>query len=359
MAFIKRNKLWLFLLTFTLILFLGIFSLFRAAAKGDLQNKTVLSLAKKVHHQFKQPSPIKIGIINDVKCYGKPDEDDPDAVKELNWRCSEPLESMVWKMNNEFQPDLVVENGSLIKGKGFEPETTLNLTKGIIERFKAPVFYNLGEEEVRNFSKERWRELMQAENDYYYIDQGNYRLIFLDSNHLELESGEVVDSSPGNISHSGLLDQDQWQWLEDALKTAGFKEKIVFVYHPPISTDLDSQGILFKDGEKLRELLVEHQVRAVFSGFVNRFCRQKYQGVEYITLQGPWDSNGKLKEDFKRKNGGIFSEITLDEDEIKVLVNYRRGRGAGYYNFDLTPNGFSCLDGFTLRQKYQEMLAID
>lgn len=346
----------------TILFLLVIFSLgsfFWLVWEGKIINNTIIKISQSILDKFYPQEKLTIGWVTDAKCYGEQNKDTGE--RELNWRCIDPLESMAWKMNHEVKPDLIVQGGSLIKNKGLPSEELFVLAGEILKKNKAPVYPMIGEEEVRGFSKEKWRELSGQSKNYYYIDHKRYRLIFLDTNNYqESENGEIVDSAPGKFNNVGLIDQAQFNWLKEVLKRSQLKKVLVFMHHPPIYTDLELDESAFgSDSGRIRNLFADYNVRAVFSGYLDRMCRQTYQGVDYFVLQGVWESNDKLKDDFRFKNGGIFGEIYVSENETKVVVNYHRNRGGGYYSLELTPGGYSCLDGYTLREKYQEKLQLD
>ncbi|HHX58204.1 MAG TPA: hypothetical protein GX706_00315 [Candidatus Moranbacteria bacterium] len=355
----KKAKIIVAIIIFVLTVTIGVGGSFWLVWEGKITNDKVVSLSKDILDKFYPQEELTIGWVTDAKCYGK--QDDKTGERELNWRCIEPLESMVWKMNNETSPDLVVQGGSLIKNKGLPSEELFMAASGILKKIKAPIYPIIGEEEVRGFSKEQWRNLSGQSSNYYYVDEGRYRLVFLDTNNYRLsESGEIVDSVPGQFSNVGLIDEKQLKWLEATLKSSQLRKVLVFMHHPPIYTDLETEESSFsQDSGNIRTLFANYNVKAVFSGYLDRMCRQTYQGVEYFVLQGIWESNDKLKEDFRFKNGGIFGEIYVSEEATKVIVNYHRNRGGGYYDLEITPGGYSCLDGYTLRERYQDKIQLD
>lgn len=309
---------------------------------------------------------LKFGFITDAHCYAKNGKNKDEW--ELNWRCSKPLSDFVWKMNNDYHPDFVLENGDFIDGKDDRSYADFLDAKKIFDQVSAPNFHVMGNHEARSFHKDQWLELIGREKPYYYFDAKGYRIIVLNGNNKRLVDGSIVNASPQIESYPGLLDVEQIDWLNNLMNDSKDYPKIVFVHQPPIYTDAKTQPELFIDGGKLRKVFAQNNVRAVFSGHVERACNFIEDGVEYYVLPGFWKSNTGLKEDARYKDKGVFSEVEVTPEKVAVkmyflsenepekedkFIEFQESQlgldERGFYSSaDITPEKFNCHDGSTL-----------
>lgn len=301
---------------------------------------------------------LKIGFFTDVQCYGSSEETDGGSEKWiLNWRCSQPLEQFVAKMNNDFKPDFVVENGDFIDGRDHRSFEDFIDAEKITDSLQMPFFHVLGNHETRSFEKDVWLELVDYEKPFYYFDAKGYRIIVLDGNNkpINISTGESVATGPELQFYPGFLGRQQQGWLEKTLedsKSLGL-DVLVFVHQPPVKTDAKEQAQLFVGGEKLRELFGRYNVRAVFSGHIERLCHFNYDGkTDYYVLQGFYKANSGLKKEFRYKDSGAFYELTINNETVEVKMYHRDGKNSEYGSFIVNPGELpSCLDGGTLADK--------
>ena len=297
---------------------------------------------------------LKFGFMTDAHCYADFDKVENEWV--LNWRCKEPLEKFIHKMNGDFLPDFVLEGGDLTDGKDKRTTGTFVDAKAIFDQSDAPFYHVLGNHETRSFSKEEWRKITGYDKNYYYFDAKGYRMIVLDGNNKPSGDGSV-DTSYEERYYPGLIDSDQMKWLKDLLENSKDYEKIVFVHQPTFPTDAKKQNGLFVDGEILRKMFSQNKVRAVFSGHVERMCYLVEDGVNYYVLQGFWKANGGLKEEYRFKDGGVFSEVTVNSGDVEVKVYHRERQSSGYFidkSFVMTPENSNCFNGSTLISKEEK-----
>ncbi len=334
----KKNKYIIFTLIAVLLL-VGVF-LYRTK-NSKLINEWSEKKVEKIATE-----PLKVGFITDAHCYSKQDKDTGEWT--LNWRCQQPLEIFVKKMNEDFRPDAAIQSGDFIDGKDDHAEGTFIEAQKIFDQLTMSKLKVVGNHEVRDFTKQRWLEMTGNEKTYYHQDIKGYRLVVLDANNKPGQDGSSVDTSPELEYYPGFIDKDQMKWLEKLLKNSREYEVVVFVHQPTFATDAKEQRELFVGGEELRKLFAERGVRAVFSGHIERVCNFEENGVEYFVLKGFWKENGGLKEEFQYKKGGNFSEVTVLPDDVKVEMYHRVGRDMPYGSKEITPENYSCFDGATL-----------
>ncbi|MBD3300185.1 MAG: hypothetical protein GF347_02425 [Candidatus Moranbacteria bacterium] len=270
--------------------------------------------------------PLKIGFTTDIHCYGKLDKDINEW--RLNWRCLEPFNYFIKKMNTGFKPDLVIDGGDLIDGRGDNALYDFRLMMEKFDRIKAQKYFVLGNHETDNFDKRKWLELTGQENTYYYFDKKGYRIIVLDGNNVLEEDGTISGAGPDNQFYPGVIDQRQMEWLKKLLQESRKKQILVFIHQPIIekSTVKESNEFLRNAGE-LRKLFSKYKVLGVFSGHIEELCYLNIDGVSYYVQQGFFKENKRLPFEETFKNQGVFSEITVIKDQIKVDLFYRDGEG--------------------------------
>ncbi len=312
----------------------------------------------------KQEDVLKIGLITDA--HFNADKNKKTGKYKLNWRSREAMERFIEKMNKEFKPDIVIENGDFVDGKDRRSKETWLEASEILKKIKAPVYRVLGNHETNSFKKSVWLDLTGYNKTYYFQDikkkNKNYRIIILDGNFLPDDS----NTTPEKHYYPGRINKEQWQWLEKVLQEAGKqnKEVIVFIHQPPLSTDFFTNWGIFPQGEKLHKLFSEYNVRAVFSGHIENLCRVKDGPTEYFVLQGFWKGKKYLKKEYRFKDAGAFYRIEISPEDIKVVMEHRifddnikRGNHLdklkGWFKLEVTDK-YNCQDGKQLVKSKKE-----
>lgn len=293
---------------------------------------------------------LRIGFVTDIHCYAK--ENKEDGTWDLNWRCEEPSEFFIDKMNKDFKPDFVVEGGDFVDGRDDRSEEDFVQLGEIFRKLEMPFYHVMGNHETRGFSKDKWLELTGYEKPYYYFDVKKYRVIVLDGNNKPTLDGSIVDTSKEIEYYPAYFKEDQLIWLEKTLKESEGREIIVFVHQPLLSDTVGRDPNEFSPlAPKLRKLFSENGVRAVFSGHIEEFCTVEDGGVQYFVLQGFHKNNERLKTDDQFKDAGVFSEVEIG-DKIEVKVYYIKEnirikedgdeRELKYQSFDLNKETVPC-----------------
>ena len=100
---------------------------------------------------------------------------------------------------------------------------------------------------------------------------------------------------------SSYMDQDQVKWVEDELKGANEKWKIVFFHHPLYSS-AGTHGSQLKLRAVLEPLFIKYNVSLVLNGHDHTYERIKPQnGIQYF-VEG---SSGKLRAGDLRRNSPL------------------------------------------------------
>jgi len=288
---------------------------------------------------------LRFGFITDVHCYSKFNKDKNEW--EVNWRCSRPMGEFVDRMNNDFDPDFVIENGDFVDGRDRLGEDGFLKAKSVFDKIEAPKFHVLGNHETNSFSKERWREIVGLEKTYYYFDLKGFRFIVLDGNNVYNPENlqEIIDMKPEMEPHSykGMMDDKQMGWLEGVLSESNDLKKIVFIHEPPLDETIgEIRGDIFVNPKPLRDLFSKNKVTAVFSGHIEEMCDVDVDGVQYFTFQGFHKKSPRLGKEDQYKDKGVFHQVVVTDDEIKIEMFFSEGEKEPYRSIKFNQDTAVC-----------------
>jgi len=229
---------------------------------------------------------------------------------------------------NTLAPEFVIAGGDQLMDAyavGYEEaDENYRLWEQHQSMFQMPVHYILGNHEVfgfdpesgvaadhPGFGKQMFKERMGGGKTFYSFDHQGWHFVVLDSVHL------LEDRS----GYEGYIDEAQMKWLEQDLKEAGDKPKIVAT-HIPLYTlrqqmfnepwGAPGHALIIGNANKVRALLEAHNVKMVLQGHVHIRENVVFNGIQYISsgaVCGAWwrGPMGKTPEG--------FAVITCTEDE--------------------------------------------
>jgi 3',5'-cyclic AMP phosphodiesterase CpdA len=163
---------------------------------------------------------------------------------------------------------------------------------------------------------------------YYSLDQGGWRFIVLDSNHLP--EGDV------QYPYSGKLDEEQFQWLAAELEATPDTMPVCIASHIPVLAacmlldgDNETTGNwivpgawVHIDARRLWKLFWEHpNVKLCLSGHTHQVEDLRYHGVRYLTngaISGNW-WNGSY---FDFPPGYVIVTLYTDGESESEFVTY-------------------------------------
>jgi 3',5'-cyclic AMP phosphodiesterase CpdA len=137
-----------------------------------------------------------------------------------------------------------------------------------------PMIWTKGNHDKPDFFKEL------SNQNYYYIDKNNWRIIVLDNS----ESDPNLGSSDSSYDQKGYIDPDQMKWLENVLKT---EKKIVIAMHVPIFDrfNLDS-AVVYPAQDNLMKLFEKSgNVKFVLAGHFHVYnWHRTINGIDYYII---------------------------------------------------------------------------
>jgi len=203
------------------------------------------------------------------------------------------------------KPEMIITGGDHILDSIGENDSTTEmywtLFKGIMKKeCKLPVKYCIGNHDCWGGNKKKsgttgnepnWgvkRALQELEmpNKYYSFDQGKWRLIVLDS---------IV---PTDTYCIGKIEDEQFAWLENEIKTANGKFIAIFTHIPIMSVGAYFYGgnnektgdwivpgsRMIINARQLKDLFWQNRnVKLCVSGHIHLYEHIQYNGVHYIS----------------------------------------------------------------------------
>lgn len=234
---------------------------------------------------------VRIGMITDNHAHpNRIDRENKadDAPRYLNKKYMKPLDNFNKEMT-DFKPDFVVQLGDVIEGTKEENHVGimgLELVRDKLSKLNVPVYFALGNHELRSINKRQFKETLDLEDVNQYYDNGDYRFIIIDTNFFPDES----ESKPGHTSIGGNVPGHVFTWLEPLLQTN--KHVFVFMHHPPFGKGEGSHRVV-GNGERLRGLFEKYNVTATFSGHIELDYFKEHNGVKYYSFRGAKKSEDK------------------------------------------------------------------
>ena len=230
------------------------------------------------------------------------------------------IENFRYEMTQNFHPDAIINNGDVIEGTNRDYVVgmgELRKTKKLFDEFNVPLFWVVGNHDLRAVNKQQWKESLEIDYLFKAFDLKGYRIIILDSN---FRRQGTEDIAPGRYFTRGKISQLQNKWLEAELR-ATKKKTLIFLHHPPLSSsDVEADSKLLSDVETFQEIISQSgDVLAVFSGHIEELHHKIKDGIHYFIIPGTTKNP-----DFQK----TFSEIIVNNDEIKVKVKYWNEKGA-------------------------------
>lgn len=258
---------------------------------------------------------IKIGLMNDNHIrptrMNKSIENSPRIMKS---EYSEVFKRFNKKMKL-FNPEFIVHLGDGIEGTG-DPDyvgiSGLELIEKELLANKKPIYWVLGNHELRSVNKEQFKQVVGLENLDYKVDLNNYRFIFLDGNY-NPENVEKDFEGYGYIP--GFLHPKTLIWLEEQLRTN--KRVFVFMHQSILSQEYLNNDQIAKtqifNFREVMDLLEKYNAEAFFNGHIESRYYKEVEGVKYYSFPGTQKSL-----DYKKS----FYSVLIRDNEVDVIMDY-------------------------------------
>ena len=262
--------------------------------------------------------PLKIGFVTDLH-FG-PQAFHEGKLRKLTHHAAELTRAVVRRMNDDVEPDLLVNLGDDIEDESREADLARYIEcQEILRTAKAELVNVAGNHDTINLTRDDltriWnREGLIGPGDrplFYSFDRGGFHFAVLHT----LERKDVDVRIP----------QAQLEWLKgDLAKTA--LPTVVLMHHSASEQDLSDsfwfRGLahlaLVEERAQLRAILEESgKVRVVFNGHVHRNHLDVIRGIPYVTIQSLIEN---LDEDAPGRPAAACAVATLDESRTTIRV---------------------------------------
>lgn len=210
--------------------------------------------------------------------------------------------------NQSPKVDLLMNGGDIVFDMNKENMATIDaqwkLLHGIMKQeCSLPIHYCLGNHDVWWYEDSKQLPLygkqyamgqLQLSNAYYSVTKGGWKLIMLDSTHLDID----------NTWYIGKLGDKQFQWLETELANTPPNMPVMIMSHIPILTALlmieDNVvnrwemlgGEMHTDTAKIINLFYKHKnVKLCVSGHLHMRDKVVYNGITFLcngAVSGAW-----------------------------------------------------------------------
>lgn len=237
------------------------------------------------------------------------------------------IKKVVNHMNSEYRPEFVVHLGDVIDDVGHKKIDMNSLKKAVslLSQLSTPVYYLVGNHDVKSFTQEEAAKVFGYEKMYYSFDHGSYHFIAL-SFTKEYDS-KTKQWGPASIERSQL------EWLKEDLATTK-KPTIIFSHHGLADDDMagnyyfenNPDAAVIKNRVMVRGILEKSgKVKAVISGHQHWNRMRVHSLIPYFTVTS-------MVENFN--NDGIAAEaytiVELDGGKIKINVKGNDPAEFGY-----------------------------
>ncbi|MEB0249906.1 MULTISPECIES: metallophosphoesterase [unclassified Mucilaginibacter] len=204
--------------------------------------------------------------------------------------------------------DLILNGGDVVFDMNKENVATIDeqwkLMKGIMaSECSIPVNYCLGNHDIwwnendkgqALYGKKYSMDQLQLTRPYYSMQKNGWKIIVLDSVHLDIDDTWYI----------GKLGDEQFNWLEQELKSTGSTTPVLILSHIPILTatnliqdDIVNRWIMYggdmhTDTSKIIKLFYQYpNVKLCLSGHIHLREKLVYNNVTYIcdgAVSGAW-----------------------------------------------------------------------
>jgi len=204
--------------------------------------------------------------------------------------------------------DLILNGGDVVFDMNKENLSTINdqwnlMNKTMKMECSLPVHYCLGNHDIwwneddkgqTLYGKKYAMDQLKLSKPYYSLEKSGWKIIVLDSVHLDID----------NTWYIGKLGEEQFNWLQNQLKTTKASTPVLILSHIPIltATNLIEDDIVNKwvmlggdmhtDTSKIINLFYEHpNVKLCLSGHIHLREKLVYNNVTYIcngAVSGAW-----------------------------------------------------------------------
>jgi 3',5'-cyclic AMP phosphodiesterase CpdA len=270
---------------------------------------------------------MKFAVINDMHISAEDTGYEKGVQRKLVGESERLVKKFVNLMNNSEHPRFVVNLGDTIEDVGSKEGDIKYFKKAValLSKLKVPVYYLIGNHDVKTSSAEDIARLLGYEKMYYSFDEGDFHFAALSF------WRDMDENSPTNKITFVL--KEELDWLKaDLAKTQ--KPTVIFSHYGLADDDMAGNfwfeeipdKAVIGNRAKVRKILEDSgKVKAVFTAHQHWNRMHVHNGIPYFTVTS-------LVENFN--NDGVASEahtiVNIGETKIEVEV---KGNDPASYSF--------------------------
>ncbi len=210
--------------------------------------------------------------------------------------------SRLWKALREEPIRFSFLTGDLVRD-GWVHEWLEDFLPVADQNAAVPFFPAIGNHDLGSNRREYLR-IFRARD--YWFDYGNARFIVLDN-------------------ASGAVTQEQLEWLEARLQSAGNRHTFLFAHMPPHTIEKWAYYSFSGNAERFCDLLSKYQLTHAFFSHIHAYSTAEYQGVNYTVSGG---GGSRLHRRFGEM-GSVYHYVVvyvMGEDVLQQVVRLQNGR---------------------------------
>lgn len=232
------------------------------------------------------------------------------------------LNEFVDNMNGAFKPDFVVQGGDMVQDTNLNTDKN-NFIKGfnILSRLDCPVYHIIGNHDLKNLNEKFLKNILGYKKLYYYIDNDNFRFIFL---------------FPKQSHRTKIIQIDhlQLRWLKTKVKT---EKKIIIFSHYSLAPVDTTENFWFNEKPELTfiknykdflKIIDGKNIKLAFNFHLHWNKKMVLNGVNYITVQSLVENTSG---EVEGPPANAYTLVEIDDQLAKIEIlgdgglNYKIG----------------------------------
>lgn len=229
-------------------------------------------------------------------------------------------EKLIDKINNEIKPDIVIHLGDMIQASNdinIDKKNILHVWN-LFQKIKKPYYTLLGNHELKSVqSNKEILDLINYKSATFSIDKSDYHFVFI---------GTDINNED-KLYKTHYISESDLEWLKKDLEVNKDKKIIIFS-HFGIAEDAnikenfwcyseDGENLMLRNRSKLKELMQNKNILAVFCGHQHWTKKMKENGINYYMI-------GSLTENINEDGipDGVYFEVEIEKENIIVYEKH-------------------------------------
>lgn len=157
--------------------------------------------------------------------------------------------------------------------------------KDKLSQCSVPIYHIIGNHDTDYGGKQVFMDFYGMEKPYYYVDNGKFRFIFLDSNHFIDKDGQTKDYYRRDYARSKQIDRycpAELEWLKQTLQT---RQTCLLFSHAPIN---DNYGEIINNVDIHKIITTARDngtaIAAIFGGHMHSDNYHVVDGIHYLQV---------------------------------------------------------------------------